>query len=183
MYLVLYYSHTNINRIGDKPDIGGPWFTGSLINFEVQQPLHFSISPDSVGTDMRAIYTGAYPLYRNDVIDALVEAGVNNLQLFDAVIKNPFDGKIYDNYKAVNILGLISCADMEESTLMDETDSETIDVDFDELIIDEEKAGEALYFRLGENVTAVIAHEKVADIVESKNIPGVKFLLPENWSG
>ena len=64
-----------------------------------------------------------------------------------------------------------------------ESESEILDVDFDELCIDEEKAGGALFFRLGENVTAVIAHEKVADIVESKNIPGVKFLLPENWSG
>lgn len=183
MKLVLYYSQSNVNRIGTQPDIGGPWFSGAVIDYEIPLPLEFTIDIDSVGFEMRAMYTGAYPLYRNDFIDALTEAGVDNLQLFDAVIKNPVDGKVYNNYKAVNVLGLISCADMDESEFMGISDSELRDVDFDELVIDEDKAGDALFFRLGENVTAIIVDEKVADIIEPKKIPGVKFISPENWSG
>lgn len=91
----MYYSDNNINRIDEQPDIGGPWFSGESIDYEVPQPLEFTIDVDSVGTKMRSIYTGAYPLYRTDILDALSEAGVDNLQLFDAVIKNSIDGKIY----------------------------------------------------------------------------------------
>jgi len=72
---------------------------------------------------------------------------------------------------------------MDESEFMGISDSELRDVDFDELVIDEDKAGDALFFRLGENVTAIIVDEKVADIIEPKKIPGVKFISPENWSG
>jgi hypothetical protein len=183
MYYVLYYSYSNINRIGIQPNIGGPWFSGAKINYPVPDPLEFVIDTDSVGSEMCAIYAGAYPVYRQDFIDALHEAGVDNLELFNVVIKNPIDGKVYTNYKAVNILGLIACANMEESVLMGDSDSTMRDVDFDELAIDESKAGGALFFRLAENVTAVIVHKKVADHVKTKNIPGIKFLLPENWSG
>lgn len=68
-------------------------------------------------------------------------------------------------------MGLIACADMEESVFMSGNDSEFLDVDFDELYIDEAKG--ALFFRLAENVTAIIVDEKVADIVEEENIPGI----------
>lgn len=183
MYYVLYYSQPDINRIGSQPDIGAPWFSGAAMNYDISGPLVFTVDQDSVGKEMCAIYTGAYPLYRIDFIEALEEAGVDNLELYDAHVINPLDGKTYDNYKAVNILGLISCANLDESVMMGDSDSELLDMDFDELSIDEEKAGGALFFRLAENVTAIIVHKTVVDIVKSKNIPGVKFLLPENWSG
>lgn len=82
------------------------------------------------------------------------------------------------------MLGKIACADMEQSELIGTSgDSEMIDVDFESLVIDESKTHAALLFRLAENVFAIIVYEKVADFVEAKAIPCIRFLLPENWSG
>jgi len=184
MYLVLEYSLAGVNRIDTRPDIGEPWFSGVPIKGELDLPLKFFIDPNSTGNKMRALYKGAYPLYCDELIRALKDAGVDNLQLFDAEIFNPIDGKTYTNYKAVNIIGLVACVDMSESKRLTDGESTLLDsMDLDGFKIDENKAGGVRFFRLAESVTAVVAIESVADSVESKNIPGIRFLDPENWSG
>lgn len=49
-------------------------------------------------------------------IDALQNAGVDNMQIFDAILINPDTGDRWDTgYKAVNFVGIIDCVDMEKA--------------------------------------------------------------------
>jgi hypothetical protein len=160
---------------------GGPWMDGRLITEPVPNPMRFEVRPEYPGV-LKPMYEGAVLLMRDDLIDVLRETGVDNLQLFPSIVADQAKKLELTNYKAVNIVGTIACADMGASALMGTSDSDMIDVDFDSLVIDEERAGGALLFRLAEAVSAIIVHDQVRLRVEAR-IEGMTFYGPGEWSG
>lgn len=72
------------------------------------------------------------------------------------------------NYKAVNILGLVSAADMQKSVATIHDGIPLIDVDFDELVIDEQKTKGIKLFRLAESTNAILIHESLRDALIEK---------------
>jgi hypothetical protein len=112
-----------------------------------------------------------YSLLRDDLAQALKDAGVDNLQFFPAIIHDPESGKSYTNYKTFNLVGLVSAADMSKS----EGESLTggpplIDVFFTKLVLDESKTHNILMFRLAEAPSTILVHQSVKDYLE-KNFP------------
>jgi hypothetical protein len=184
MYYVMtcegLYPSAAIDQYPSLP--GGPWMDGQVITFEVPQPLIYTLDPDYPGKP-KPMYVGTVPVMRDDLVEALNEAGVDNVQFFPAVLRNEKRKKDYANYQAFNVVGVISCADMTQSKRLTETDSEMIDVDFDQLVIDESKIGGALLFRLAEDVSAIVVHEKIKQHIEDRKIPGMTFYGPGEWSG
>ncbi|WP_371877633.1 imm11 family protein [Pyxidicoccus parkwayensis] len=170
--------------MGAAPKLpGGPWFTGARIRIQVPQPLQYTLSSTYRGTP-KAFYGPGVPLIRNDLLGALREAGVDNFELFDAVVKDPVTGQELHDYKAFNVLGLVAAADMDKSRRAPiNPDSEMIDVFFDSLVIDPSKSQGLLMFRLAQSVNAIIVHEQVKQAVEKRGIPGMVFYKPEDWSG
>jgi hypothetical protein len=160
---------------------GGPWMDGRIITEAVPNPMRFEVRPEYPGT-LKPMYEGAVLLMRDDLIEVLREVGVDNLQLFPSVVADETKKLELTSYKAVNIVGTIACADMGSSALMGTSDSEMIDVDFDSLVIDEERAGGALLFRLAEAVSAIIVHDQVRRRV-AERIEGMTFYGPGEWSG
>ena len=118
------------------------------------------------------------PIFRNDLIEALQEAGVDNLELFDLTIVDPDNGQRYTDYKAVNIIGCIAAADMGKSEATVHPGGAVADVDFDKLVIDESKPQCPLMFRLAESVNVIMVHKKVKEHLEAKGFNGVKFYDP-----
>src|SRR2546421_548577 len=138
-------------RLGKGPDIDdAPWFGGQRLTQPVAEPLIYTLDPKHPG-NIRVMYDdAAYPLMRDDLIEALRVVGVDNLQLFGAVIVDPQTGIQHANYKAFNIIGLVKAADMAKSVRAATSDSKLLDVDFDSLAIDENKASPFRLFRLAE---------------------------------
>jgi hypothetical protein len=165
------------------PDLPGIWRDGQPIRGAVPQPLIYTLDPDYPGTPKAMYYEKAIPVVREDVIKALRQAGVDNVQYFDAVLRDPRNGTEFTDYKAYNIIGLVACADMEASKRMGISNSVMGDVDFESLVIDETRTGGLLLFRLAENVGATVVHEKVKEAIEAAGIPGFVFYGPAGWSG
>ncbi|MBK6694609.1 MAG: hypothetical protein IPG50_20725 [Myxococcales bacterium] len=109
--------------------------------------------------------------------------GVDNIQYLDAVLKNPDTGAEYRDYKAYNIVGLVACADLVASRYLGGGSGSPGDLGFESLVIDESKTGGALLFRLAENASAIVVHEKVKDALEASGIPGFVFYGAGEWSG
>ena len=170
--------------LGKGPPMNNaPWFHGGRIAEDFLVPLVYTLDPSRPG-NLNAMYSGiGYHLMRDDLIEALQAAGVDNLQLFPAVIIDPTTGTEHKNYKAFNVVGVVAAADMAKSQRMPTTDSTMIDVDFASLAIDEVKAAPYRLFRLAESVNAIIVNDVVKAEVKSRAIPGMKFYKPENWSG
>lgn len=169
--------------IGSEPDLpSAPWMTGRLVP-EPAGELEYALDPDYPGGLMPMYPAESVPLMRQDVVDALQAAGVDNLQLFPAVVRDPATGKEHRNYKAFNLVGIVSAADMGESVLMGTSDSALIDVDFDRLVLDDERPGGLLMFRLAEAVNAIVVHASVREHIEAAGIAGLDFLGPGEWAG
>ena len=170
--------------IEDSPSLpSSPWLNGRPVSGEVPNPLVYTLDPDYPGHLQPLYEAESIPLMRDDLLEALHEVGVDNLELFPAVIRDEEKGVDYNNYKAFNIVGLVSCADMDESKLMGTSDSTMIDIDFEALVIDESRTGGALMFRLAEAVNAIVVHEKVRKHIEERGIPGMTFYGPGEWAG
>lgn len=156
---------------------------GTKIDSDLPDPLEItleSLDPDASdqGPEMPEYLKGEIPLFREDLIEALREAGVDNLDLYDAVVIDPDDGRRHTSYKAVNIVGAIAAADMGASDATVHPGGPVIDVDFDQLVLDESKAGGALMFRLAESTNAILVHEKVRDHLLAKGFTSLEFLDP-----
>ncbi len=104
------------------------------------------------------------------LIDVLRKAGVDNLQVFEAKVLDAKTGEeISVPFSFVNVLGLVSCANMDES---EHSPLGSINY-FHELVIDEERAKGALMFRLAESRFEVIVAEPVAEAINTGNLKGI----------
>jgi hypothetical protein len=162
--------------------LGPPWMTGQPMDRPVPNPFILRVNPSYRGR-LLPMYQSTVLIMRDDLIQVLQEAGVDNLEIFPALIRDEKINKERTNYKAVNIVGLVSAADMAQSSRMDPTSTNAmIDVDFDSLVLDESKTGGALLFRLAESVNAIVVHRSVRDRVRAR-IPGMTFYASGEWSG
>lgn len=106
------------------------------------------------------------------LVEVLLNAGVDNLQIFPAYITDAGTGeRVKQDYRFVNIVGMISCADVKasESSPLGGT------YYFHELVIDESKARGLLLFRLAESPSEVVVHERVAAAIDKAILRGLRL--------
>jgi hypothetical protein len=186
MYFVLerFFAKHPARWIAESPFIRDGSFTlGERIAVQVPDPLRFSLAPlnlnaNDMGPDMPEYMKGSIPLFRDDLVKAMRDGGVDNLDLYNAVIIDPDGGTQHTNYKAVNIIGAIAAADMAKSDAVIHTGGPFIDVDFYTLVLDEKRAGDALIFRLAEATSAILVHERLRDHLLSRGYSALEFLNP-----
>lgn len=162
------------------------WDDGVKLNIEVPEPIVYELDEDEYdeSPNVRSLADHLpVPFMHNSVYEALLAAGVDNLQAYDALIRDPIRGIEYKDFKAFNIVGVVSAADMDASTMMGTSDSTLIDADFDRLVIDESKCNGLLLFRLAENIGAIVVHERVKEEVEKRGIKGIFFYASGEWAG
>jgi hypothetical protein len=169
---------------GERPSLGmAPWYSGRRLRVAVPGPLVYGLDPTRPG-NIRSMYEEeSYPLMSDALAEALRAAGVDNLDLYTTIIRDPETGSERSDYKAFNIVGAVAAADLSKSVLMGTSDSDMIDVDFESLAVDTNAMPGLLMFRLAESVNAIIVHRAVRDEIERRNIPGMVFYDPEDWSG
>jgi hypothetical protein len=159
------------------------WLDGNELGFEITERVIYDLDPLRPGTPKELYQSQPIPAMSDRLVDALHAVGVDNLELFDAVLVDPANGKEYSNYKAFNIVGKVRAADMSASTRMGVSEDEIIAVDFDSLVLDESKCRGLLLFRLAENLSAIVVEERVKREVEKRGIPGMFFYQSGEWSG
>jgi hypothetical protein len=169
--------------IAKGPKVRGRWRSGRPLSVPVTPPLVYTLDPDYPGTPKAMYYGESVPVMRDDVVEALSRAGVDNIEYYDAILENPLTGQPETNYKAFNIIGAVSAADMGTSELMGTSNSRMGDTDFHALTLDESRTGGLLLFRLAEALNAIVVHESVRQAIEAAGIPGFVFYGPGEWSG
>ena len=172
---------TTISDLPDFDDIS--WI--SWQQFSNDEIPDIPIEVTLVGEPEDAIvpmYTVGFLLLRDDVISVLKQAGVDNIDCYPAIINNPNTGEAISNYKAVNIIGTVGAANLDDSNATVHG-KPVIDVDFDGLKIDENKARNLKLFRLAECVTGIVIDEDVKDLLLENGINDLDFVDPKDWIG
>jgi hypothetical protein len=160
-------------------DVQGGWKLGRRFTTPVPNPVECEVVSSGV---MVNLFQGAGLLMSERLVKALQEAGVDNLDVYPAVIRNTRTGETRNDYRAVNIIGMVSCANMAESNTPAAA-GDLIDVPFDGLVIDEDRTGGALMFRLAEAIAGIVVHEKVKKHLEAAGFDDLSFEDPKEWIG
>lgn len=170
---------SSIHRIPQFENVS--WNRGARIQGQVPVPVRIYLDPEAPGILLPMYHKGVL-LMSDALIAALQSAGVSNLELFDAVLVDEVSHREHTNYKLVNIVGVIAAADLAQSAHTAHG-VPLYDVDFDSLVIDENKTRGALMFRLAENVSGIVVHESVKDAVLKAGIEHLDFVPPRQWIG
>jgi hypothetical protein len=162
------------------PSFDDDWFGGRRFETAPVEPIVVTIRPKNEDGELLPFF-GTATLMSTPFYEALREAGVDNLDVYEAVIQSEDGSIVYKGYKAFNLIGVVRAADLERTSFSDPEGPRLIDASIETLAIDPDKAGGALMFRLAEYVGAVIVHEKVKDVLEAKGFPYVSFLEPSEF--
>ncbi|WP_260608482.1 hypothetical protein [Leptospira weilii] len=156
------------------------WMSGERIPIEIPQPLKHEIEPEDEG-EMIPYFSAGIPLMSHVLIETLRGTGVDNLDLYRAVISETQTGRKYENYSAVNIIGLVSSVSVSKPLLGDIP----INVSwFDNgLVIAPEQTHGLLLFRLTESVDLVIIHRSVKEALEKTGLPRLSFVNATDHRG
>lgn len=160
------------------------WDDGEPLDPAPKAPVKAELKPfeptnPDMSPEMPELFKVKVPLFRDDLVAALQRAGVDNLELFEAEVRDPDNGQVYTNYKAVNIIGLVAAADMDKSDAIVHDGIPLVDVSFDKLVVDPDKTMDLLFFRLAENNGAILVHESVKEYLEKEGFTTLEFYLPE----
>jgi hypothetical protein len=113
---------------------------------------------------------------RTDVLKVLVDVGVNNIDVYKAVLRREDGTLVSDDYVAYNILGAVRATDLPGTKFAAENPSRMIDASIQNLTVTEESARGLLLFRLAESIRLIVVHEKVKKAMEASAIPYIVFL-------
>lgn len=161
---------------------GAPWMTGRRVE-PPGEVVAYKVHKDRPG-NLRALYSNlAVPLIREDLLAVIQKAGVDNLQTFNAILRDPAKGAKHTNYRALNILGMVAAADLGKSTFMHSQSLTGVDRDFDKLEFKDDIRSDLLLFRLAESSNAIVVHQKIKKAIEKAKIDGVVFYDSGEWSG
>lgn len=163
-----------------NPSLRDRWSAGKRFRQQPTEPVIVEIQPRHERGELLP-YFGTAKLMRADFFNALWEAGVDNLDVYEAVIQTE-DGSIrHQGYKAFNLIGVVRAADLRQTVFNDPPASRFIDASISKLEIDPNKAKGLLMFRLAEYVGAVVVHRTVKEAIEAKRFPHVEFTDPGEY--
>lgn len=162
--------------MGEAPDYEVPWSMGVPFRSAVPEPVRCRLDPRG-GPLLPDIFLTDIPMFSERLIAALERAGVDNLVTFRAEVEDR-SGQVHTNYRAVNIVGAVGCADLERSELA--SDAEPPLMDFRTLVLDEPRAHGLPLFRLAESTLVILISEEVKNAVEAAGLIGVRAVPLED---
>ena len=163
----------------------GSWQTGVKFEDAPPNPIVLDIVSGYEEDTTLLSYDDSVPMMRDDLIEALHELGVDNIDAYPVAIRNTVSGEQIRGYSAINVIGLVSAADPAKTEFSPDEPSHMIDADIDSLTIDRSGARGLLLFRLAECCTAVIVHRHIKEGLEARSsqLPDIRFIHPKDFVG
>ena len=146
---------------GRCDDVGVPWTMGVRTTKTVKQPVRCDLHPKH-GRKMRDVFLTGVPLFSDRLVDAIRSTGVDNFECYAAEVKD-LDGTVHADYKAVNIVGAVRCANLEKSESFSAPGA--ISMHFSHLVLDREKVRDHEFFRLAENLLIILVSDRIAQAI------------------
>jgi hypothetical protein len=147
---------------------------GVVLPADTPVPFEFEmeVDRDAAGARAEPRMDAFFPnvsLMHRSLVEAMAAAGADNLQTFPAVVLDGESGRRYEDYVVANVVGLVSCADMEASESEPLADLHF----FHDLVIDPRRAAGRAVFRLAESTIDVIVQERVAAALDRRAFTGL----------
>lgn len=157
------------------------WKSSARFVHPPPQPVPIEIEEGESG-EILELYDATIGLMSRRLAQALREAGVDNIDVYDATITDLATGQVFDSHVAFNIVGAVAAADLSKSRFSAEG-GPLVAVDFDRLVLDESRARGLYVFRLAESVNAIVVAPHVKAAIEAAGIDTLSFVEPGQWVG
>ena len=146
------------------------------------EPSYINIQLSKNGGDFFPdVFDSLVTLFSNKVKNCLDSCGIKNIDYFPVKLFDQKTDSVNTDYWLVNVLGRISCLDIENSVT--EVDVYGDGVDFESFSIKESRTMGAELFRLHEDGTLIILNERVYSALSSANLKGVILENTKNFDG
>lgn len=184
-YYILSVDYTYGGRepmmLGSMPqlpeDDEDDWMFGQPFTVEPEQPIFVSIREDNENLTPLNFYKNPQ-VASKAFVDALVEAGVDNIVTYDVVLRSRTEPSItVDGYKAINIIGLVKAAGPGTVYL---SDSRIGDASMKNVELEPRSIKGLYMFRLAESMRTIVVHEKVKQHLEAKGFEDLIFTEPSD---
>ena len=168
------FSDYGVTRKPKLPD-GVSFIKGVSITEPLPEPLIFEVDYPK-RDDIPHFLGDTISLFSDHLVKTLRSGGVDNFQVFPAVLRNPSRGLEWTNFWAFNAVGLIEAAALDRSgydTIMG-ADSDGVDIPllgFTKLVLSKAKVREALMFRLAESPSTLLIHDKINAHIDANDPP------------
>jgi len=158
------------------------WRVGQRFATPPTEPVQVSLNPTH-SDQMLTYYDVDAILMTRRMLEALRAVGVDNLDAYNAIVRHPGTGFETRDYVAVNLLGLVSAADLSRSRVVGGSSDHKLDTGFEGFTVDAARARGMLMFRLAENTSAILVRRTVREHLKREGFEQLRFILPGKWVG
>ena len=164
--------HLEIDRCDTTPYFR--WLEGRRFRLPPTSALPVKIR-SAYGIGLPDFCQFEFPLVSSRLLRAFIDAGVDNLDAYPLALSDAEMLDTRDEYFAVNVIGVVSCADMAASHFSEANELSRFSVSFVDLVIDPERCRGQLLFRLYECLPVVVVHELVVSRILAQEWTGIRF--------
>lgn len=170
-----------VASVEDLPESmdGLEWITGKTAQ-DVPEDLILNLAKAS-GDYRGDIIDGLITLYSDELKDALIAYGVDNIEYYPVRLRDQTDDSLENGYWLTNIIGLLECVDRSKSKIVPYPSG--VGEELFSFEVDIEKTRGAPIFRLAEAPTLVLVTEKLVDHLIESGVVGVNFTETSEYNG
>ena len=139
-------------------------------SFEV--PVEFEVDLTSDGRRMSSLFVIPAFLVHKKLHDAMLVAGIDNVDPYRAVIRNEDTGEQWNDYLYLNIIGVVACADLTQSDYAELGPDINV---IDRVTIKKALLPNAHIFRLAEDRLKIVVSDRVHDYLIAANFTDIHF--------
>lgn len=161
----------------------GEFDEGVRVSHPVQVPIEIELEIPDYPEYINIPCMWQIPLVlRGDLLKDMRDFGVDNIDAYQAIIRDPRGGDVLANYFLCNVIGLVDVFDMQASELHPDSPPEVAYL-FNKIVIDEKKAEGHHFFRPYGRMSQLLVSEALKTYLESKNTyPELEFSEPEDFA-
>ena len=146
--------------------------TGNLFGSDLDPPFYLELDKELHSGALPTFFTQPAVIGTVQFYEDLQEIGIGNIEAFPAVIRDEIDNRTIEGYLLLNIIGKVSCADMDQSEYKSLGEGMNI---IDELVLDSSKLHGFDLFLVAEDTDCIVVSEKVYDHLQSKGYSDIYF--------
>ncbi len=178
----MLYHHIDSSKSDEHSVTGEPALPGEIsfikgahIGAVLSDPLVFEV--DYPSREALPHFVGiTIPVFSTSLVETFRSAGVENFQVFPAVLRNPAIGAEWGGYWAFNVIGVLVAADLEKSnadTILggDPQGVSAPLLGFKELVLEKKRARNMPMFRLAESPSILLIHDHVLAHIKARRPP------------
>lgn len=154
------------------------WISGE--RFSENVPTQTLILDSSYGSKMADFFDTTIPLMSARLLQSLDSVGISNLDLYPMILERPDTGERWDNYSAVNVVGAIDAADMDNSEYTIDSFGEP---EFSRIALKEKLVSGLKLFRLNTGPGLIVVNDTVKKALADLGFYALMFQPLEEYDG